>query len=142
MGRGQVSVEHLFILSLAIMILVPGTLLFQTYARGASQDIIESQVDRIGNEMINTAETVYILGADSRLVISISIPAAVTGIGIKGDELLINYTTVEGPSQAIFFAESSIEPEFPEGIFQEFHTGPANLRIQSTGAVVRIGEIA
>ena len=40
--KAQVSIEHLMIIGIAVLILIPATMLFYNYAKGSNQEVVES----------------------------------------------------------------------------------------------------
>ena len=115
MKRGQISFEHMFVLMLAIMIIIPGTMLFYQFSKSSNQQVVSTQVDRIGNEVIKNAEILYFLGDGSRIKISLQIPRPVSNISIDDEEIVIDYLSYNGKNSAVFFPSVPIQAKYPMG---------------------------
>ena len=103
--RGQASVEHLAILGVALLIVIPATILFSNYARTENERVIKTQISRIGEEITRAAETIAIVGAGSHTVLKFNLPDAVDEMYLAGDMLVIKYHTFNGPGQDMYFAD-------------------------------------
>lgn len=79
---GQAAIEYALIAALILLIVVPTAFLFYRSASGSAQEIDYAQINRLGNNVVKTAETVYYLGPPSRLVIEERLPQNVEGIRI------------------------------------------------------------
>lgn len=109
MSRAQMSVEYLLILAFVIAILVPGVLLYYTYSKSSSGNIKEVQLERIGQEMIDTAERAGEQGEGSWLSLDANLPQSVRWINVTGaDELTILYEGVVGLTEAVFFSDEDL----------------------------------
>jgi hypothetical protein len=107
--RAQSALEYLMILALAMGIIVPTTYLLFRYASESNVEIIDSQINRIGRNIIDTAETVYFSGEGSKIILEINMPEGVDGVAIlKNRELVINITTELGEAETVFFSSTGI----------------------------------
>lgn len=140
MRKGQISVEHLFMVVLALLIIVPGTSLFYTYSKNSNHEMISNQITRIGDEIIKNAEIVYFLGDDSRMQLTLNFPRAMRGIALYGGELTINYTSYSGHNEAVFFPSVPITGVNSNDITTYFHTGTVHLILENQDSVVKIWE--
>lgn len=138
--RGQISVEHLFILSLAILILIPGTVLFYQFSKTSNDQLIANQVKRIGDEIIKNSEIVYYLGDGSRLILDLNFPKTIKYLNISNDEIVMKFTSYSGNQQAVFFPEVSMEGNYSGSIFRNFHTGTVRMVIENINGAVYIRE--
>ncbi|MBU1975092.1 MAG: hypothetical protein KKG59_01670 [Nanoarchaeota archaeon] len=145
--KGQMSVEHLFVLMLAVMIIIPGTSLFYHFSKNSNHQVISTQITRIGNEIITNAEVLHFLGEGSRMRLTLNFPGTMTSFRIINDEISINYTSYLGHSEAVFFPDVPIEGYHGDVILKDlimpeeyFHTGIVNLILRNEGAAVVIWE--
>lgn len=103
--RGQVSIETLMILSLALLILIPASLIFFNYAQDSSAEVMSGQINMLGTNIMNKAEEMFVLGPNSWTTITVSIPSEVNMVRIiNSTDLVINYESPSGETQAVFFA--------------------------------------
>ncbi|MBN1645448.1 hypothetical protein JW868_00235 [Candidatus Woesearchaeota archaeon] len=141
--RGQVSVEHMITIAIAIFILIPGTALFYSYAKSSNEEVTQKQLTRIGNEIVNTAELVSALGENSRVVLKVSVPNSVQNLTIdqsEGTEIVFNYTTFSGNNEMMFYTFVNITSIYEPSITDEFHTGLVLIAFENIGDEVRITE--
>lgn len=103
--KGQSSTEYLAIVSIALMLLIPATLVFTSYARSTNDEVMAHQLGVIGNTIMAKAEEMFVLGTGSWVTIDINIPNSVTNVEIaNNNELVFTFDTVAGPSNAVFFS--------------------------------------
>lgn len=141
-SKAQVSVEYLFIIGLALGIIIPGSMMLLYYSKESNERILTSQLNQIGTNLINNAEKMYITGKGSWITIELSFPeGTVNAVIMDNSELVITYLTPRGPSTAIFFSDINITGTFGGNLSPEFHSGQFNLKIESKGSYVSIGEI-
>jgi len=141
--KGQVSVEYLIIVALAMAIIVPGAVLFYNYANESNEKISASQINKIGKNIVSQAEDIYTIGKNSWTTIEASFPEPVTKAYILDNELVIKYDTSRGPTEAVFFSDVPIQGGFSGGnISSAFHTGFMSVKIESLGSSVLISEVS
>ena len=108
-SKSQSALEYLMIIALTLGIIVPTTYIFFQYGIESSTKILDSQISQIGRSMIDTAETVYFSGQNSKIVLQINMPKSVNDIRIIDNrELVFKVTTEFGDSDAVFFSSVSI----------------------------------
>ena len=143
MNKAQTSIELLMVVAIALAILVPASIAFFDYAQDTSSMIVASQINILGNNLINKAEEMYVLGSQSWTTLDFSVPNEVINASIVNQtELFINYRTPIGTSQAVFFStrfritngvDSCIDP-----CSIQLDPGTSRYRIQSFGQNVSI----
>jgi hypothetical protein len=84
-NRGQASFEYLAIFAIAIIILVPMVYMFQRYTLDSAEAIRQSKLRNIGDDIVNTAETVYYMGYPARLTIQEDFPSGIINMNITSD---------------------------------------------------------
>ncbi|MBU1767822.1 MAG: hypothetical protein KJ648_06960, partial [Candidatus Omnitrophica bacterium] len=105
--KAQISTEYMFIIGLAMAILIPGSVIFYQYTQTSNEQSIAAQINQIGKTIINNAETIYVVGKNSWTTLQISFPETIVDAYIldSEDELVIEYATQRGVTQAVFFAD-------------------------------------
>jgi uncharacterized protein (UPF0333 family) len=147
MGRGQVSVEYLMIIAIALGVLVPSIFLFYTYSKSATNEVTGSQLNDIGLQMVAAGKSTYALGVNARRTLEFTMPAGITRIAATGDELVIVYETQYGQSEAVFFSSiplrglDSSGALTPDGNISVAHPGLTRYRFISVGSEVHIEEV-
>ncbi|MBU1200986.1 MAG: hypothetical protein KJ583_04200 [Nanoarchaeota archaeon] len=140
--KGQIAVEYLFILALALAIIVPGSMLFFNYSKESNEKLTASQVNKIGNNIVNQAEDIYTIGKNSWTTIQTDFPTTATNAYVVDDELVITYNTPRGTTEGVFFSNVPIQGGYANGsISPDFHHGFMSIRIESKGDYVLISEV-
>ena len=112
---GQISVEYLLILGMALLILIPGSYLFYKYSRSTNDQVVRGQIDAAGSQIIGQARDVYSFGNNNRVTIDVEIPAAVKNITIyDGIELDFTYDSSSGVQEALFFSLANITGSYQQ----------------------------
>ncbi len=81
----QASMEYMMIAGFVALVIIPTTFIFYSYASDSADEIDQAQIDKFGNDVVSTAETVYYLGHPSRMTISERLPKNVQSISIDRD---------------------------------------------------------
>ena len=147
--KGQSSVEYLSVIAIALMVLIPGSYLFLNYSKSTTEQVSANQLNLAGNEIINEAEKMYVLGKNSWVTLEISLPGMFLDAGIfEGEELFFNYSTSVGDSTTVFFpmgfniSNSTSSPCAPSTLCSlDLTPGINRVRIQSQGDFVSIRKI-
>ena len=108
-SRAQAAFEYLMIIALTLAIIVPTAYLFFRYSSESNVQLIDSQINQIGRNMIDTAESVYFSGEGSKIVLEMNMPESVGDVYILGNrELVFNLTTITGVNEAVFFSNVNL----------------------------------
>lgn len=101
----QTSIEFVFTMALAMMLLVPATIVFNKYVSDSQNALVNSQVHKIGSELIHLSEKMYASGIAWE-TIEIILPGAVRNITVYNDsemsEMVISYET-DALTEVVFF---------------------------------------
>ena len=109
MIKAQSAFEYLMIIALTIAIIVPTTYLFFNFSSQSNAKIVDSQLNQIGRDMIDTAESIYFSGDGSKIVLDLNMPDKVNDIYIIDNrELVFNVSTTIGESELVFFSDINI----------------------------------
>lgn len=103
--KAQGSVEYLSIVGIALLLLIPATILFTNYARNTNDEVVSNQLTLIGNSILSKAEEMFVLGAGSWTTEEIVIPNSVVGsIIVANKDLVFVYDSYNGRTDAVFFS--------------------------------------
>jgi hypothetical protein len=80
--RGQIAIEYILMLTLALMIILPAVYLFRNYAYESNENLVEGRMYEIGNTLITSARKLYYYGPPSKTAISLEMPPQVDGMFI------------------------------------------------------------
>lgn len=135
--RAQSAIEYILIVAFALLMIIPATALFYQYSSDSQSSVIHSQVNKLGSELVSTAELMYAVGENSWQTIELSFPANVLSVIVYNDsvsELAIRYE--DGlVSEAIFFSDNSFfnstSSDCTAGCTIPIKEGPTKIRIES-----------
>jgi hypothetical protein len=107
LGRAaQASFEYLMIFAIALIILIPMLYVFQRYTFQSADTIQQNKLKLIGEDIVNTAETVYYMGYPARLTIQEEFPSGIVGMNLTADWSkgvnFISFYLQEGREQPYF----------------------------------------
>lgn len=141
---GQVSIEYLLVLGLAFMILLPGGYLLYSFSQGSQDQVAGANIARAGTNIVATAESMYRVGKNSWNTIEINFPMNVRNVYIidSDNELVIEYDTQVGVSEAVFFSRVNISgpPGLGGNISPSFEPGLTAVKVTPYGNYVEIRE--
>lgn len=146
MKSGQGAFEYILIVAIAMVLIVPGVILFYNYSLKSNDQVLRSQIEMIGNDLMDAAEKVYYIGEYSWQSVRINIPEKVTNIYIlDNSELVVQYNTFSGISEAVFFSDINITAggyAYGSGysISNSMHQGLNIIKAESKGDYVLINE--
>jgi len=145
--KAQVAFEYILILGFAFAIVIPGAYLFYRHSISASDELVSSRIHKIGTDLVTTSQEAYGHGLHSWLTYSTNLPDETINIYVLDDfELIIEYNTRQGVSQAIYFSNVNLSgadcTTTPNVCYlsNNFHTGLNKYRIESKGDYVSITE--
>jgi len=144
--KSQSGFEYILVVGIAMLLIVPGAILFYHYSSQSGDEMIRSQIDSIGHDIIDSAEKIYYIGANSWETINENFPENVRRVYINnnpGDfELVIEYDSHVGVSEAVFFSDVNITapPGYGGSISDEVHAGLNVIKVTSLGDHVLINE--
>lgn len=81
--------EYLLVGSLVTLIIIPTLYVFYGYSKSSNKEIEQSQLNKVGTDIVDIAEQVYYLGEPSRVTIDETMPEGIAGIEVwKNKELV------------------------------------------------------
>jgi hypothetical protein len=141
--KAQAGVEYIAIISIALLVLISGAVIFFDYSRASNSQVVASQLNIIGQTIMSNAEAMYVLGNESWITIEFSLPGSVTEAAISGgSEMYFTYDGPGGESQAVFFSQrfgiSNSNTPCTATCYLNFTPGLNRVRIKSGGNFVSI----
>ncbi len=132
--KGQVSMEYVMVATFIALIVIPIAFLAFSFSRTSSAEIGLGQIDKMGNDIVKTAEKVFYQGSPSRITIIATMPDGVENIRIDKDwdsgqnELVFTTVLGSGINELAFPSKVNIAGSFtPESIT----SGQKSIRIES-----------
>ena len=130
--KAQVAVEYLMIVGFIAALVIPTIFLYYSYASESIDDINKVQIDRLGRNIIETAERFYYYGHPSKVTIRETMPANVISITVEKDGalhlLIINASTGGQNSTFSFPTRVKINGTFGP---RSFIQGEKKIRIEA-----------
>jgi uncharacterized protein (UPF0333 family) len=106
----QVSMEYLLIVGFAFLLLVPLIIIFYTSQQDLNEKITSSQGDKIANEIVAAADSVYFQGPPTKKTFRVYMPDDVKEVIIDETYVQVNMKTMDGtPRNSVANLTGSIE---------------------------------
>ena len=139
--KGQSAIEYIFVVALALLIIVPGTIIFYQYTQSSQKAIVSSQIYKIGNDIVSGAQMMYSVGDNSWQTIEIHFPSTIHEVKVYNEGtngiLVIKHGT-DYISDAVFFSRVPLlnstadeSNDCSNGCIIPIHKGLNELRIES-----------
>ncbi len=149
--KAQISFEYISIVSFGLAILLSGIYIFYSYSMSSNDAMVISRVEEAGYNIIHHVETLYYTtGVGSSVFIEINLPESIkdsTFSFTQGEtELVFEYTTSGGTTEAIFFTPINMTSNNPQGTGYTFfnagdvHSGSVMLKITKINGGIRVDE--
>ena len=107
--KAQSAIEYLMIIAIALGIIVPTTYLFFRYTSESNVEVVYSQINQIGRQIMDTAETVYFSGKGSKIILEVNMPKGINDIYVLADrELVFKIFSEIGDNELVFFPPANI----------------------------------
>ncbi|MBI3027377.1 hypothetical protein HYY70_04640 [Candidatus Woesearchaeota archaeon] len=112
--KTQLSFEYTLIFLVVTLIAVPSILLFKNYVYESNENIVLQNIDKLANELLNTATQIYYLGTPSRIVLSVEFPDKIENISIveispQEYYMVFNVTTSKGEKELLYSSKVPIK---------------------------------
>jgi hypothetical protein len=107
--KAQSAFEYLIIVGLALTAIVPVSYIMYKHSSEYNFKIMDSRLNEIGRKVVDTAETVYFSGKDSKIVLEINMPKNVKDMYIvAGREIVFKVSTEVGENELVFLSSLSV----------------------------------
>lgn len=118
MSKGQFAVEHLLVIGIGIMIMIPVINMFYTYSTEQTNEMKVDQIIKIAHHIIDSSESVYYMGAPSKRTLEEQFPSGIRDIEIIDNEFLVFYFGPDN-SSIPFLSDVEIDGPFFEQVGEE-----------------------
>jgi len=135
---GQVSMEHIMMVAIAMLTIIPVIYIFYSYSKSSTDDIRDARLMSTGRNILNNAESIYYLGLPSRVTLEETFPDGVKNMTIISDPILNIYElvfTIEQNNSLVLDSKVPINGSFDP---VDFSQGIKNILIESEGSYVNI----
>lgn len=115
------------VVAVITVIVIPTIWIFYSYSQSSTTQLRTSQVEKIGNDIVNNAEKVYYMGVPSKITLEETMPDGVKNITIISDwaatppiNELVFYVKSDGKiSEAVFSSKVNINGTFSLEAFSQ-----------------------
>jgi uncharacterized protein (UPF0333 family) len=108
MVRAQTSIEYLIIVGFAFAAIAILFIVYYEHDASTKAQVMVSQVDRIAKKVVDSAESVYFMGAPTRSRLKVYMPSNIEEITITNNEINFRVRTAEGISDLDYSTEINI----------------------------------
>ena len=118
MLKAQVSVEYIFIIGFVTIITIPLLVIYYTYSAQSKDIVATSQAMQIARKIVDSAESVYYLGAPSQTTLKLNFPDGITSTNLSNREIVFKISTNSGVTDIVEVSSVNISGSLPltEGI--------------------------
>ena len=96
--KGQIAVEYVILVGIVTALSIAMLVISMYYSKHVGTVVETSQVDRLGRQVVDTAETVFFYGVPSKSTIKTYMPNHVLSITVHPNELVFTVDTGTGTS--------------------------------------------
>ncbi len=136
-SRGQVSMEYLMVVGLSFLLITPLAVLFVYQSNSMSSEIQAVQMERVGQEIISSAEEVFYLGSPTQKVLKVYFPERLSSVTVESQAVVFNMTVGDSTLSYPAYSELSLNMSGSIGNYP----GPHILLIKSEENTVNIAEL-
>lgn len=126
--KGQAAFEYILVAAVIGIMIIPAAYLFFRYSSSSADQIDKAQLDKLGRDMMASAERVYFQGPPSRTELEARMPKNVVNLSVIGDwgtgsqQLLIRAVTPDTTTDFPFPSKVNINGSF-NGSLREITIG-------------------
>lgn len=100
--RGQISLEYMAVVSITTAIAIALLALSNYYSKETEITLNTNQIDIVGKEIVDTAESIYYYGEPSKTTLKVYIPDGINSIAVGPDELSFKVRTKAGEAEMFY----------------------------------------
>ena len=118
MLKSQVSVEYIFIIGFVTIMMIPLLIIYYSYSASSKDLVATSQALQIARKIVDSAESVYYLGAPSQTTLKLNFPDGIVSTNLSNRELVFKVSTKNGVTDIVEVSSVNISGSLPitEGI--------------------------
>ncbi len=94
--KSQVAIEHIMIVAIVMLILIPGIILYVRYSGQSSDAIAISKAETIAREITKAANEVYNYGQGSQKIVEADFPSQIDYVEFKQNEIIFHIIGSKG----------------------------------------------
>jgi hypothetical protein len=106
--RAQVSMEYLFVMGFAVLLLIPLIILYYEQTTRLSDEASNAAASRAVTQIIEAADTVYYLGAPSTRTLVVDFPDNVESIAFNGPSVSLHMLSSHGNYEQVAWSAANL----------------------------------
>jgi uncharacterized protein (UPF0333 family) len=112
--RGQISVEYMMIIVIAMMIIIPSVFLFRDYIFESNDKIMQARLSEVAGQIMTKAQKMHYYGPPSKSTVQVDMPPQVVNMYIMNVSsdyyLMFTVLTNNGQIEMDFMSEIPLIP--------------------------------
>lgn len=132
MEKAQVSMEYILITAFSLLVAIPLIVLFFQYSQTYNNEVTLNQANKVMDEILNAAETVYYLGEPSQKTITVYFPKDVQQVILE--QGYFSFTINNGGNTYTLYRAAQIN--FTGNISS--NAGAKNLKVRAVNNTITI----
>ncbi len=139
--KGQISVEHIVLLAIVMIILLPGIYTFYNRTTQLKEEFDDIRIKSVGEDLLDAVTEVTILGDGSKKTLLLDLPENFRNISIIGNNtMVISYENDFGVSQAVFVSKNPLTKSNLGFPLEEIKPGKNKISLQNYGGIICLSE--
>ncbi len=94
--RAQASIEYLLVVGISLLLISPIAVLFVYQSNSLSSEVNAQQLERIGHDVVSSAEEVFYLGPPSQKVLKAYFPEGLSAVSVYSNGVVFNLSLGKG----------------------------------------------
>ena len=119
-SMGQAAMEYIILTGIVLAIIIPLMVVFYNQSEDITLQVKSQQVRKIGEKIIDTAESVSYLGEPSRIQLKVYIPEGINAVSVVDKGIIFTIDTKLGENQVIVPSDVNMSGSIP--ITPGYHT--------------------
>lgn len=112
MRGGQVAIEYMILISIAVFVLMPLIILYYNQADTFRDQTAAALAERATREIVSAADSVYYLGSPSSRTISVELPRNVKNLQITGQSISLLIGSSYGDFEQVSWSAANLTGNF------------------------------
>lgn len=132
--RGQQSIEYMIIVGATLVLVLAATAFYFGFSQARDARSVAEQVNQAGRQIVESGRQTFLLGQGARETLTVRLPSGVQRVYVvqaNPYELVIQYRTRLGTSDAVFFSPVNISTPYPDGNLTNTHVGTFEIQFNA-----------
>lgn len=111
--KSQVSVEYMFIMGFATIIIMPLLVIYYTYSADANDSVASNQALQIARNVVDSSESVYYLGKPSQTTLKLNFPDNIKSTNLSNREVVFKMKSQYGITEIVQVSSVNMSGTLP-----------------------------